>query len=284
MKAGSKFLVLFILIVLFLAASIMFFIQRRESEEYGGVAVVSVTGVIYESRTVVELLRGYEENPAVKAFVVRIDSPGGGVAASQEIYSELARIRDKGEKPVVASLGGVAASGGYYIACAAEKIIANPGTVTGSIGAIINTVNMQDLFSKLGIEHTAVKSGDYKDSGSSSRELTREETVLFQGLVDNIQKQFLSVVAERRGLSEEELALVADGRIVTGEQALGLNLLDGIGTFYEAVEDAASLAGLKRWDLIEQRRRRTLRDVVFGLLPPGSENYFAPLYILHRGQ
>ncbi len=284
MKTGSKFFVLFILIVLFLAVSIMFFIQRRESEEYGGIAVVSVTGVIYESRPVVELLRKYEENPAVKAFVVRIDSPGGGVAASQEIYSELARIRDKGEKPVVASLGGVAASGGYYIACAAEKIIANPGTVTGSIGAIINTVNMKDLFSKLGIEHTAVKSGDYKDSGSSSRELTLEETALFQGLVDNIQGQFLSVVAERRGLSEDELALVADGRIVTGEQALGLNLLDGIGTFYEAVEDAASLAGLKRWDLIEQRRRRTLRDVVFGLLPSGSESYFAPLYILHRGQ
>ncbi len=284
MKAGAKFLVLFLLIVLFLAASIMFFIQRRESEEYGGIAVVSVTGVIYESRSVVELLRGYEENPAVKAFVVRIDSPGGGVAASQEIYSELARIRDKGEKPVVASLGGVAASGGYYIACAAEKIIANPGTVTGSIGAIINTVNMKDLFSKLGISHTAVKSGDYKDSGSSSRELTREETVLFQGLVDNIHGQFLSVVAERRGLSEDELALVADGRIVTGEQALGLNLLDGIGTFYEAVEDAASLAGLKRWDLIEQRRRRTLRDVVFGLLPQGSESYFAPLYILQRGR
>ena len=283
MKTGSKVLAVFAAVVLFLVASIGFFLQKRDVSAYGGVAVVSVTGVIYESRPVVELLRRHEENAAVKAIVVRIDSPGGGVAASQEIYEELGRIRDKGEKPVVASLGGVAASGGYYIACAAEEIIASPGTVTGSIGAIISTVNMEELFRKIGLEHRVIKSGDFKDAGSAARELSREEADLFQQLVDDIHNQFLEAVRERRGLDDQQVAMIGDSRILTGQQALELNLLDRTGTFYDAVEAAAGLAGLERWDLIEERRRRTLRDIILGVLPAGAGDAFVPLYMM-QGQ
>ena len=284
MKTGSKVLTVFAAVVLFLIASIGFFLQKRDVSAYGGIAVVSVTGVIYESRPVVELLRRHEENAAVKAIVVRIDSPGGGVAASQEIYEELGRIRDKGEKPVVASLGGVAASGGYYIACAAEEIIASPGTVTGSIGAIISTVNMEELFRKIGLEHRVIKSGDFKDAGSAARELSREEADLFQQLVDDIHNQFLEAVRERRGLDDQQVAMISDSRILTGQQALELNLLDRTGTFYDAVEAAAGLAGLERWDLIEERRRRTLRDIILGVLPAGAGDAFVPLYMMQQGQ
>ncbi len=284
MKKSSKILVGFLLVVSFLTAALVSFIRERDPSQYGGIAVVSVAGVIYESRPVVDLLRRYAEDPSVRAIVIRIDSPGGGVAASQEIYSEVDRIRSEGELPVVASLGGVAASGGYYIACGAEKIIANPGTVTGSIGAIISTVNMEELFGKLGIEHSAVKSGDYKDAGSASRRLTGEEEELFQGLVDNIHAQFIGVVRERRGISEEILSRIGDGRIFTGEQALELGMLDRLGTFYDAVEEAAELAGLTKWDLVEERRRRTLRDIILGFMPAGAESVIAPLYILNQGR
>lgn len=282
MKTGSRVFAVFAAVVLLLISSIVFFLQKRDVSEYGGVAVVRVTGIIYESRPVVELLRRYEENASVRAIVVRIDSPGGGVAASQEIYEELNRIRKKGEKPVVASLGGVAASGGYYIACAAEEIIASPGTVTGSIGAIISTVNMEELFRKLGLEYRVIKSGDFKDAGSAVRELTSEEADLFQELVDDIHRQFLDVVRERRGLDDEQVERAGDSRIFTGRQALELNLLDRMGTFYDAVEAAAGLAGLERWDVIEERRRRTLRDIILGALPAGA--VFVPLYMLHQGQ
>ncbi len=284
MKTGSRVFAVFAAVVLFLISSIVFFLQKRDVSEYGRVAVVSVTGIIYESRPVVELLRRYEENVSVKAIVVRIDSPGGGVAASQEIYEELNRIRVKGEKPVVASLGGVAASGGYYIACAAEEIVASPGTITGSIGAIISTVNMEELFRKLGLEYKVIKSGDFKDAGSAVRELTGEEADLFQELVDDIHRQFLDVVRERRGLDDEQVERAGDSRIFTGQQALELDLLDRMGTFYDAVETAAGLAGLERWDVIEERRRRTLRDIILGALPAGAGGVFVPLYMLHGGQ
>lgn len=284
MKTGAKVLAVFLAVVAFLAVSIVFFLHKRDISDYGGIAVVSINGVIMESRPVVELIRRHEENPAVKAFVVRIDSPGGGVAASQEIYAELGRIREEGEKPVVASLGGVAASGGYYIACAADKIIASPGTVTGSIGAVISNVNMEELFRKIGLDLRVVKSGEFKDTGSAARELSPEELELLQGLVDDIHGQFLSVVRERRGLDGKQVESIADSRVFTGRQALGLNLLDSTGTFYDAVEAAAELAGLERWDLIEERRRRSLRDIILGALPAGAGDAFIPLYMLYRGQ
>lgn len=284
MKTGMKVLAVFLAVVIFLFASIAFFLSKRDVPDYGGIAVVGISGVIMESRPVVELIRRHEENPAVKAFVIRIDSPGGGVAASQEIYEELSRIREEGEKPVVASLGGVAASGGYYIACAADKIIAAPGTVTGSIGAVISTVNMEELFKKIGLEFRAVKSGEFKDTGTAARELSQDELDLLQGLVDDIHGQFVSVVRERRELDVEQAERIADSRVFTGRQALELNLLDSTGTFYDAVEAAAALAGLERWDLVEERRRRTLRDIILGALPAGAGESFIPLYMMLGGR
>jgi protease IV len=284
MKTGSKVLTAFIIIVFLLAGSIGFFMRSGGISDYGDIAVVNVSGVIYESRPVVEILRRYEKQDGVRAIVVRIDSPGGGVAASQEIYEELSRIRRESNKPLVASLGGVAASGGYYVACGADEIIANPGTLLGSIGAVISTVNMEELFEKIGLKYKIIKSGHFKDTGSSVRELTEEEAALLQELVDNIHRQFLNVVKERRQVRENQVEKIGDSRIFTGEQALELNLVDRMGTFYDAVEAAAGLAGLEEWDLIEERKRRTLRELIFGLMPAGSGELFIPLYMMQKGQ
>ncbi|KAB2953829.1 signal peptide peptidase SppA [Heliorestis acidaminivorans] len=192
---------------------------------------------------IIDTLRQISEDPTVKAVVLRINSPGGTAAASQEIAQEVDRLRQKG-KVVVTSMGDTAASGGYWIAARTDKIVANPATTTGSIGVIIDLVNLEELYDKIGYRSETIKSGPHKDITSPSRERTVEERQLLQEMVDDIYEQFVYVVAEGRNLPEEEVRKLADGRIFTGRQAQQVGLVDELGNFYDAVEIAADLAGI----------------------------------------
>ena len=205
-----------------------------------------------------------KEQSSVKALLLRINSPGGGVAPSQEIYEAVRSFRESG-KPVVASLGAVAASGGYYIACAADTIMANPGTVTGSIGVIFEFPYIADLLKKIGVDMEVIKSGKFKDAGSPSRKITAEERALFQGVINDTWDQFVGAVADGRGMDEKDVRAIADGRIFTGRQALDAGLVDTLGTFEDAKMLAKVMAGLPAdAEVFEQEKARRIFDMLFG--------------------
>lgn len=208
----------------------------------GKVAVIPVTGMISDSEHVIEQLKRFGADNAVKAIVLRINSPGGGVAPSQEIYEEVRKLNAR--KPVLTSMGSIAASGGYYIAAATRKVYANPGTMTGSIGVVMPFVNMKDLVEKIGVKGMAVKSGEFKDIGSPLREMTPEDRQVLQSVVDNVHLQFVNAVAAGRKLPREEVSRIADGRILTGEQALALGLVDALGNLQDTVADAGKMGGI----------------------------------------
>lgn len=209
----------------------------------GKVAVLPITGMIGDSEAIIEQLKKFAKDDSVKAIVLRINSPGGGVGPSQEIYEEVRKLR--GKKVVVSSLGSMAASGGYYIACASEKIYANPGTITGSIGVLMQFVNVKDLVEKIGVRGMVVKSGDYKDIGSPVRDMRPEERRLLQGVIDNVHAQFVDAVAEGRKLGRDEVVALADGRILSGEQAKELGLVDVLGNREDAIAEAGRLAKIE---------------------------------------
>lgn len=218
-----------------------------------GVGVVLIEGSINDSREVVSNLKQFGETRRIKAVVVRIDSPGGTVAATQEIYEEIEKLRKK--KPVVASLGGVAASGGYYIASGADQVVANPGTLTGSIGVIMELGNVEELMRKLGLRAYAIKSGPYKDLGSPLRPLSSEGRAVLQSLVDNVHGQFVKAVAKGRRMPEDKVAALADGRVYSGEQALKLGLVDTLGNLEDAIDLAAKRAGIEKEPRVIYARR-----------------------------
>jgi protease IV len=207
----------------------------------GSVAVVELNGVIMDSKPVLKKLRRFEESDEIKAVVVRVNSPGGAVAPSQEIYEAVKKF----PKPVVASMGSVAASGGYYVACGTKKIFANAGTITGSIGVIMEFANLEKLYEWAKIKRFSIKSGKFKDAGAEYRGMEPEERALLQDMVDNVLGQFKAAVAEGRKMKMEEVTAVADGRILSGEQAKGAKLVDEIGTLEDAVNEAAKMAGIK---------------------------------------
>jgi protease-4 len=210
------------------------------------VGVVAIDGVISSdlAEKTVELLTKYADDTSIKAIILKIDSPGGGVASSQEIYDEVRRIQSRG-KLVVASLGSVAASGGYYIACAANRIFAHAGTVTGSIGVIVQLANAEELLRKIGVEPTVITSGPFKDSGSPMRALRPEERQVFQALVDDVYQQFVEAVAQGRNLPVHEVRQAADGRIYTGRQAKDLRLVDELGGLQEVLTYVATTVGIE---------------------------------------
>lgn len=208
------------------------------------VALVKLEGLLLSSEHVVEELNDYADDSSIKAIVLRVDSPGGGVVPSQEIYNAVKHARQEGKK-VVVSMGSVAASGGYYVAAAADLIVANPGTMTGSIGVKMEFANIEKLLEKIGIKGMVVKSGEYKDVGSPFREMTENEQLLLQGVIDDVQTQFVTAVAEGRKLPEAEVRAIADGRIFTGQQALALKLVDQMGDLEHSIRAAAGLAGIK---------------------------------------
>jgi len=207
------------------------------------VGVVEIKGLISESRPTLKQLERYQKDKSIKAVVVRINSPGGAVGPAQEILRELEKLRK--EKKVVASLGTVAASGGYYIACGADLIMANPGTATGSIGVIMQFANVEALTKKLGLDFFNLKAGRYKDVGTPFRQMTKEEKEYLQHLVDNIYQQFLQDVAKNRKLPLEKVKVLAEGKVYTGEEAKAAGLVDELGNLPDAIERAGRLAGIK---------------------------------------
>lgn len=237
------------ILLLFLVGTLTFVLiyriagKRLDFSMGDRVGVVLVRGVLADARGIIEQIDDFDGNDSVKAVVLRVESPGGGVVPSQEIYDRLKKVKEN--KIVVASLGAVAASGGYYIACAADKIVANPGTVTGSIGVILQFPLFEELFRKIGIGSTTVKSGKYKDMGSPFRELTPGERAYLQGVTNDIYEQFVDTVLVSRNIPPSRTAEIAEGKIFTGRQALELGLVDALGSEQDAVDLAAKLSGLE---------------------------------------
>jgi protease-4 len=236
------------------------------------IALIRVEGVILDAQITIGDLKRFGDNPSVKAIVLRIDSPGGGVVPSQEIYDAVKRVRNKSNKAVVASMGTVAASGGYYIAAATDRIMANPGSLTGSIGVIMEMANVEGLLKKIGVEGVVVKSGRYKDVGSPLRKMSDEERQLLQAVMDDVHQQFIQAVAEGRSMEVAEVQSLADGRIFTGRQAKAVKLVDELGDLDDAIRLAADLAGIEgEPKVIEPRRRFSIRDFLesrlAGVLP-----------------
>jgi protease-4 len=219
------------------------------------VALVKLEGVLLSSEHIVEELNDYADDSSIKAIVIRVDSPGGGVVPSQEIYNAVKHARQEGKK-VVVSMGSVAASGGYYVAAAADLIVANPGTMTGSIGVKMEFANIEKLLEKIGIKGMVVKSGEYKDVGSPFREMTDKEKSLLQGVIDDVQTQFVMAVVEGRKLPEAEVRAIADGRIFTGQQALALKLVDQMGDLEHSIHAAANLAGIKGKPYVVKKEKK----------------------------
>jgi protease-4 len=221
------------------------------------VALITLEGVILDSKEVIDQLEKHRSNPSVKAIVLRINSPGGGVSPSQEIYEEILRTRQIDQKPVVASMGSLAASGGYYVASASDVIVANPGSITGSIGVLIQVPNISGLMQKIGVKSVVVKSGQHKDLASMTREMTDAERQILQGLMDDVHGQFIDVVAKARKLDRKRVEALADGRIFTGREAKSLGLVDQLGNLQDAIDRAAALAGLPgKPKVIQERKRR----------------------------
>lgn len=255
------------------------------------IALVKIEGVILDSREIIEELKEYNSNESVKAILLRIDSPGGAVAPSQEIYEEVKKIRDEGKKKIVTSMGSVAASGGYYIASVSDKIVANPGSITGSIGVIMELANVSGLMKKVGVESVIIKSGKYKDIGSVFRTMTKEERDLLQGMMDDVHDQFIEAVAVGRDIKKERLIPIADGRVFTGRQAKELGLVDEIGNMQDAIRITADMAGIvgepsilekkKRFSIMDIIRNRSLIDWIgAGKSIVGGEGIFSMKYIL----
>ncbi len=239
------------------ALSVMFFggitffvstiLQQKSTFLFGvtnAIGVVEVKGVITDAKETLADIQAFRRADGIKAVVVRIDSPGGAVGASQELFMAIQRLSQ--EKPVVASMGSVAASGGFYAAIGAEKIVAAPGTLTGSMGVIIKFANLEQIFEKIGYQSQVVKSGEFKDMGSPDRALTDAEVALLQDLINSVHSQFVGDIAESRALSIEEVKKIADGRIFSGEQAKEYGLIDELGNFHDAVRLAARLASMDK--------------------------------------
>ena len=220
------------------------------------IGVVCVEGVIADSKEITEQLDDFGKDDSIVAIVLRVDSPGGGVAASQEIYDAVIELKKK--KKVVVSMGSVAASGGLLVACAADKIVANPGTITGSISAIMQFANVEELMKKIGLKSSVVKSGQYKDIGTPLREMTPEEKVIIQELVDDIFNQFVDVIVKERKLPREKVVAIADGRVFSGRKAKELGLVDDLGDMASAARLASKLAGKDgKYDLVYPSKKRS---------------------------
>jgi protease-4 len=280
-----------VLLGLFLVSIwVLSYFSNREESFWGGekIAIIEVRGVILDPQPVVEKLVKLRKNEKIKAIILRIDSPGGGVGPAQEIHAEVKKAQK--EKKVLVSMGSVAASGGYYIACAADRIIANPGSITGSIGVIVESLNVEELLGKLGLRSVVVKSGKHKDLGSPMRPMTGEDRKLLQGVIDSVHEQFIKAVAEGRKLPVEKVRRLADGRIFSGDQARSLGLVDELGNLEDTIAAAAQMAGIrgepevlypekKRFSLFDLLIQETMQKIMENLkesAPPLNFLYYWP--------
>ena len=286
---GASLLVYGVVAVLFVGVLRSWTQPGGEGFAFGPrVAVVELDGVIIDTSDLVRDLQQHRTNPLVRAVVIRINSPGGVVGPTQELHTALVRLREAG-KPVVASLGAVAASGGYYVAVAADRIYANPGTVTGSIGVIMQMANLENLFKKVGVDWVVVKSGQFKDLGNVSRPMTPEERRLLQAVLDDVHGQFVAAITEGRKLDRAEVVTMADGRIFSGAQAKANRMVDELGGLEDALNGAASLAGLPTPPrLLLPRRRLSISEFLrnlagipgLAILRPELPSFKTPLYLM----
>jgi protease-4 len=241
-----------VVLVIIAAGAIVAILSRVELGEK--VAVITVEGTIMDSQEVVQDIKDYVGNPSVKAIVLRVESPGGAVAPSQEIYEEIKKATQK--KKVVVSMGALAASGGYYISAPASRIFANPGTITGSIGVIMELPDFGGLMQKLGIKAQVVKAGEHKDLAPIFREMRPEEREIIQNVLNDVHEQFIKAVSDGRKIPIEKVREIADGRIFSGQQALGVGLVDELGDLEDAIHAASKLSGIKGEPTIVRKKKR----------------------------
>jgi len=264
---GGGAFFLFVLAVFTLVFLAMHTSDQATFDGFGDkIGVVDLDGVILDSTTVVQQLKKFGDDDSIKGIIIKVNSPGGGVAASEEIYREVKRIRDDKKKRIVASISSVGASGAYYVSSATNKIYADNGSVVGSIGVIAEWVNYGDLMRWAKLKPEVLKVGAFKDTGDPSREMTPAERAYMQGLIDNMYGQFVTAVADGRHQKPDDIKAIADGRVWTGEQALGMHLVDQIADFPGAVDDLAKSLKIKGEPVLvrPEKDRKTLLDLLFG--------------------
>jgi len=262
-----KKVIIFFLIVFGIIALLSLAVTYTKKVPLGAkVAVIEVTGVIIDSADVIKEIEDYADDNSIKAVIIRVNSPGGGVAPSQEIYEEILKLKKK--KKVIVSMGAVAASGGYYIAAPADKIIANAGTLTGSIGVIMELPNVKGLMEKIGIEAQVIKSGRLKDIASVFKSLTEEEKQILQTVLDDVHDQFIEAVAVSRNMDTEVVRKLSDGRIFTGRMAKEIGLVDELGNLQDAIKIAGEMAGIKgRPEVVYKKESFSIFDLLKGNVP-----------------
>jgi protease IV len=281
---------LLVVILIALSTGASLFLGEAPVVSSDKVALVKVEGVILDSEDVIDQLKKYSKNSSIKAIVLRIDSPGGAVVPSQEIYEEIRKVKLQNNQKVVTSMGTVAASGGYYIASASDKIVANPGTLTGSIGVIMEFASIEQLMDKLGVRSEVVKSGARKDVGNFMRSMTPEEKLYLQGVLDDVHAQFVDAVSLGRKMKREDVWKLADGSVYTGRQAKQIGLVDELGDLEDAIRLAGKLGNIQGepkvvteekkysiWDLI---RGKDVSNLMRGIMPKNLQSllylYAAP--------
>jgi protease IV len=256
-----------------LAVFTLVYLTLRSNEEstafrgFGNkIGVVDLEGVIISPKIVVDQLKKFSDDDSIKAIILHVNSPGGGVAASEEIYREVKRIRDDKKKRIVASIESVGASGAYYVSSATNKIYADKGSIVGSIGVIAEWVNYGDLLHWAKLKDITMKAGEFKDTGSPTRDMTPAEKEYLQSLIDNMHGQFIQAVADGRKTKFDDIKAIANGKVWTGEQALSMKLIDQVGDFQAAVDDTAKSVGIKGEPVLvhPERDRKTVLDVLFG--------------------
>lgn len=276
MKKLCVVLTSLILALIVISLAITFF--QKSNPLKSKVALIRIEGPILDSKSAVDEIKEYSRDSSIKAIILRIDSPGGAVAPSQEIYSEVKKAVAK--KKVVVSMGSIAASGGYYIASPATRIVANPGTLTGSIGVIMEIPNIEGLLNKIGIKTEVIKSGKNKDIGSMFRGMKKEERELLQSLMDNVHEQFIKAVAEGRKKKVEDVRQIADGRVFTGEQALSYGLVDELGTLEDATKVAAKFAGITdEPEVVSKKDKVSIFDILRNKFPKELTDAFPTVKI-----
>ncbi|MCX5720134.1 MAG: signal peptide peptidase SppA [Nitrospirae bacterium] len=267
------FMILLGLLILLVIVSILLIVMQKSISIGDRIALVRIEGMIADSKDSIEEIKEYVKDPSVKAILLRIDSPGGAVVPAQEIHEEVKKAVAK--KQVVVSMGSVAASGGYYIASPATKIIANPGTITGSIGVIMEIPNLEGLMNKIGVKTEVVKSGKHKDLVSTFRGIRKEDREILQRVLDNVHEQFIIAVADGRKMSPADVRKIADGRIFTGEQAIKAGLVDELGNLEDAVQVAAKLSGIKGEPVIVSKKEHfSLINLLRGKIPKELTDFF----------
>ena len=261
---GGAFL--FFVIAVFSLVYLVFGGSQDDSLAFGDkIAVVDLEGVILSPKQVVSQLKKFADDDSVKAIIIHVNSPGGGVAASEEIYREVKRIRDEKKKRIVASIETVGASGAYYVASATNKIYADNGSIVGSIGVIAQWVNYEELLRWAKLKDVTLKAGEFKDTGNPAREMTAAEREYLQGMIDNMHTQFIQAVAEGRHVKEEDIRPIANGKVWTGQQAHSMKLVDQIADFESAVKDTAKAVGISGEPTLVRppRYRRSGLDLLF---------------------